>query len=309
MTPFRCAAASLARDEPAYGTASVVRGYLLVEYAGAWGRDALRDSRLPAPVKTFLRETSGRLGLKALLVRRHDRQRVAAGAGGCRVFAAYADPDAPWVETTTLDRHEDLLDIDLTPLVRGHSLGLTPHPDSLFLTCTHGRHDTCCAEQGRPVARTLATGHPGLAWEVSHIGGDRFAGNVLVLPDGLYYGRVDPSNAADLATRHLDGRLSLDLLRGRSGYPFAVQAAEWFLRTELGEERLRALRLQRRERLGEDWQVAFDVSGQVWAVRLRMATRPPVQLTCTALRLDPAPTYELLDIAGPTENSGAVTGR
>ncbi|MBA2772853.1 MAG: sucrase ferredoxin [Nocardioidaceae bacterium] len=302
MTPFRCNAASLARDEPAYGTASTVRGYLLVEYAGAWGRDALRDSRLPEAVKTHLREVAAQLGIKVLLIRRHARQRADAGDAGCRVFAAYADAHAPRAETTTLAQHEDLLDLDVTPLGRGASLGLTAHHEPLFLTCTHGRHDTCCAELGRPVAKTLAAHQPGHAWEVSHIGGDRFAGNVLVLPEGLYYGRVEPSNAAGLASRHLDGRLSLDLLRGRSGYPIAVQAAEWFLRTELGEDRLRALRLQRRERLGEDWQVTFDVSGQVWAVRLRVGARPPEQLTCTALRLNPAPTYELLDIAGPSDS-------
>jgi len=309
LTPLRCAAGSVARDEPAYGTASTVRGYLLVEYAGAWGRDALHDSRLPTAVKTHLRETAAQLGVKVLLIRRHARQRADAGDAGCRIFAVYADPNAPWAETTTLAQHEDVLDLDVTALGRGASVGLTAHHEPLFLTCTHGRHDTCCAELGRPVAKALAAQQPGRAWEVSHIGGDRFAGNVLVLPEGLYYGRVEPANATELASRHLDGRLSLDLLRGRSGYPFAVQAAEWFLRTYLGEDRLRALRLRRRERLGEDWHVAFDVSGQVWAVRLRMGTRPPEQLTCTALRLNSAPTYELLDIAGPSENSGAVSGR
>lgn len=297
MTPFRCAAASLARDEPAYGSASTVRGYLLVEYAGAWGRQALHDSRLPDSVKTHLRQTAAQLGIKVLLIRRHARQRAEAGDAGCRVFVTYADPDAPWTETTTLAQHEDLLDLDVTPLSRGDSPGLTPHQEPLFLTCTHGRHDTCCAELGRPVAKMLTVEHPGHAWEVSHIGGDRFAGNVLVLPEGLYYGRVEPSNAADLASRHLEGRLRLDLLRGRSGYPFAVQAAEWFLRTKLDEDRLQALHLRSRERSGSQWKVVFDVSGRVWTVRLRMDTGQPQQLTCTALRLNPAPTYGLLDIS------------
>src|ERR687890_196141 len=48
---FRCAAASLARDEPLVGTASTVRAFLLVENAGPWGVDAMRDVRLPEDVK------------------------------------------------------------------------------------------------------------------------------------------------------------------------------------------------------------------------------------------------------------------
>lgn len=294
MTALRCAAQSLGRGEPGIGTASTVRAYLLVEFAGAWGRDALRDSRLPEEVKAYLRETARGLGIKALLIRRHSRQR--AGAEGCRVFAAYSDPHAPWMETTSLGNHEDLLDLDLAPLSQGRSLGLSPHLPPLFLTCTHGRHDTCCAERGRPVAKALAASHPDHAWEASHIGGDRFAGNVLVLPDGLYYGRVESSAAAELAERHLAGDLSLDVLRGRSGYPCAVQAAEWFLRAELAESGVNALQLLRCERRDSDWDVEFAVSGRGWLVRLRTGSRDPERLTCSAQRLNPAPRYELLGI-------------
>ncbi len=295
MTVLRCAAQSLSRGEPVLGTASTFRAYLLVEYAGAWGSDALRDSHLPEKVKAYLRERSHGLGIKTLLIRRHARQRVRTA--GCRVFAAYADPRVPWIETTTLSAPEELLDLDLEPLMRGLSPGLLTHHAPLFLTCTHGRHDTCCAERGRPVAKALTESHPDHAWEVSHIGGDRFAGNVLVLPDGLYYGRVDSSTAAELGERHLAGRLSLDLLRGRSGYPSAVQAAEWFLRTELNEVGLDAVRLQHRERHGSDWEVEFEVSGRTWRVGLRVDMRDPEQLTCTAQRLSPAPSYELLGIS------------
>ncbi len=95
---------------------------------------------------------------------------------------------------------------------------MTAHDEPVFLACTHGRHDTCCAERGRPVAAALSQTHPEVSWEVSHIGGDRFAGNVLVLPDGLYYGRVSPDTAPALVESHLSGHLTLDLLRGRSGY-------------------------------------------------------------------------------------------
>ena len=70
--------------------------------------------------------------------------------------------------------------------------------DPLYLVCTHGRHDACCALRGRPVALELDRVRPGRVWETSHVGGDRFAANLLVLPTGEVYGRVLPFAASDL---------------------------------------------------------------------------------------------------------------
>src|SRR4051794_40310154 len=184
--PFRCAAASLEREEDALGTASTVRAFLLVENAGPWGTEALHDARLAEDVKAGLRAASARTGVRVLLIRRHGG---VAGPGG-RGFAAYADPAAPWLETAVLTREPGLLDLDLEALGSGRSPGLTPSTTPVVCVCTHGRHDACCAERGRPVAAVLARSHPEETWEVSHIGGDRFAANVLMLPEGLYYGRV-----------------------------------------------------------------------------------------------------------------------
>jgi hypothetical protein len=100
----------------------------------------------------------------------------------------------------------------------------------VFLVCTHGRHDPCCAERGRPLAVALASAFPNETWESSHFGGDRFAGNLVVFPHGFYFGRVRPEGAEAVARTYLDGRLDLERLRGRSCRPMLVQAAEHFLR-------------------------------------------------------------------------------
>ena len=42
-------------------------------------------------------------------------------------------------------------------------------------------------------------------------GGDRFAGNVVVLPEGLYYGRVRPEEAWTVLDEHLAGRIHLPI--------------------------------------------------------------------------------------------------
>ena len=48
-------------------------------------------------------------------------------------------------------------------------------------------------------AAALSAAYPDQTWEVSHIGGDRYAGNALVLPDGLYLGRLDADSAVAAA--------------------------------------------------------------------------------------------------------------
>jgi hypothetical protein len=293
----RCAAASLERAEPVGGTASTVRAFLLVEHAGPWGVEVLRDSRLPERVKDGLRSRAVAARVRVLLIRRH---RGAPTGPGLRVFAAYADPVSPWLETTTVAGAEELLDLDLEALGGGRSPGLTPTRRPVFCVCTHGRHDACCAERGRPTAKALAASHPEQTWEVSHIGGDRFAANVLVLPEGLYYGRVSAVDAPALAARHLDGHLDLDLLRGRSGFGFGVQVAEVAVRRAVEETRTDAVRLVSVARSRADSRVTtvrLDVDGTAYDVVLRLTHAAEEQLTCRALRPDPVPVHELLSVS------------
>ena len=295
MSAYRCAAASLSRDEPLAGTASTVRAFLLVENAGPWGTEALRDARLPDEVKDGLRSRSAAAGVRTLLVRRHAGSDPATGL---RVLAAYADPDTPWLETSTLAAPEVLLSLDLDALGRGESPGLTPSDEPVFCVCTHGRHDACCAELGRPTARALTASHPEHTWEVSHIGGDRFAANLLVLPDGLYYGRVTPDSAPGLADGHLAGRLDLDRLRGRSALPFAVQVAEVAVRRATGATGLRDVRVLSVERDGALSVVRLDVLGTAYDVRARRTTGDRRHLlTCRAQRDNPVPAHEVLDVS------------
>ena len=308
----RCAADSLARGDPQFATASVVRAFLLVEFPGAWGRTALRDARLPSGIGAHLARESARQGIKTLLIRRHGRT---AEPLRPRVFAAYAHPDLPWMETGSLSSLEELLDVDLASLGQGRSVGFTPTDQSIFCVCTHGRHDACCAELGRPVAAALARELPASVWEVSHIGGDRFAANVVVLPHGLYYGRVAPDRVGDLVRRHLEGHLTLDLLRGRSSYPFVVQAGEYFLRRELAETHIDGVRLVGRSLLegppgtAASWHLDFAVESGTWTVRVRASKSPPSLLTCRSQTASPFPMFTLRGIDPSEEAVTRLRGR
>jgi hypothetical protein len=109
----------------------------------------------------------------------------------------------------------------------------------MFLVCTNGRRDACCALRGRAVLAALSDEHADAAWECTHLGGHRFAGNLVCLPDGIIYGRVTPEDAPRLAAAYRQGRLDPEYLRGRSMLPASAQVAEIELRRRLGLHGLR----------------------------------------------------------------------
>ncbi len=294
--PFRCSEHSGSQAEPLAGTASTVSTFLLLEAPGPWGADALRDSRLPEEVLGRLRSL-GRQGIRPLLVRRPGR----ASRGPVRLFAAYAGADGPWLETASVTDVREVLDLPLESLGSRRSLGLPAQHGSLFLVCTHGRHDPCCAERGRPLAAALAQAAPEETWEVSHIGGDRFAANVLVLPHGLYYGRLTPPDVAPFAAGHAAGHLDLDHLRGRSSLPFAAQAAEAHLRRHLGETLIESVRLAGAARSGTDTVASFTVGAPgdstVWEVRVTSTRGDPRRLTCRSSTASACLTHRVTGLA------------
>jgi (2Fe-2S) ferredoxin len=191
----------------------------------------------------------------------------------------------------------ELLDVDLDAAGRGlppeDDAGWEAYDGPLFGVCTHGRHDACCAERGRPVCRALTDLRPEQTWEISHMGGDRFAANMVVLPEGLYYGRLEPATVGAVADLHAQGRLDLDRLRGRTTYPMPVQHAEIALRRELGEDRLDAVRLVARDGEASD----FDHDGATWRVVVRSTlAEADVLLTCSATRTGHVPVHEVVSI-------------
>jgi hypothetical protein len=292
---FRCAVASEGRAESMAGTASTVRSFLLVEHAGPWGVEALRDARMPEGIGPELRERTAANRTKVLLIRRH--KKALRTHAGVRVFLAYAHHAEPWLETAVLDDLHGVHDLDLEALAAGRSPGLTPHSEPVLAVCTHGRHDKCCAERGRPVAAGLAEAFPEQTWEASHIGGDRFAGNLVVLPHGLYFGRLEADTARGVARLLAAGELDLDHLRGRSGLATPLQAAEAALRRYVDERRLSAVRFVSREVSGDRTDAVFDVAGRRYAVAVTSTRGTDLQqLTCSALRENPVMHHEVHEI-------------
>ena len=224
---FRCSLASLAATEPLAGSAPTERSWLFVEAAMPWGRQALAESRLPDAVRGRLLDLHD---VRVQLIRRHG----AESSSGVTIFAATSTKDGFAVESARLADHHEVLDLPLDDLSVGHGLGLTAFTDPLWLVCTNGRRDRCCAELGRPVAAALAARWPEGTWETTHLGGHRFAATLLALPSGVVLGRLDADSVVDACAALADNELPLGLLRGRAGLAGAAQAAEIAVRQDLG---------------------------------------------------------------------------
>jgi hypothetical protein len=170
--------------------------------------------------------------------------------------------------------------------------------DPVYLVCAHGRHDPCCAIRGRPVAEALARHRPGAVWECSHVGGDRYAANLVALPHGLYYAHVTPQTALGLVTAYERGEVDPVRLRGRSAHAAPAQAAQHYARLAFGDNRLDALRPVGMARLDErTWRVRLAApGGGSLLVRVRAGTGPAVRLTCSSWRAEIPRSWELVGL-------------
>lgn len=300
------------------GTAPPQRRLLLVEQDGGWGSDALASLAVPDDVRAEIGDRTGRVATRVMLIRRPGRQ----SSSVCQLRSwCVVDPAAPeghrvtwgaWSYPTELfaavERAEELESWERTG-DGGQPQTETPAgaDEPLLLVCTNGRKDVCCAVRGRPVALGLAARFPEQTWECTHTGGDRFAANVLLLPDGAIYGGLDTDSALEAVQAHRDGRPGAvqQHLRGLIGHPRPVQAALVGALLELGlawgqvrpgpvvgtTARLSEEEVQAREQeLAADgtevarWRIDVDViDGPRVVAEVSEHLRPATALTCKAV--------------------------
>ncbi|MBB5959138.1 hypothetical protein FHS29_005758 [Saccharothrix tamanrassetensis] len=212
------------------GTAARMTSWLLIEQPGPWPADALEQT-LASVFAPGQLDGPRAAGLRPLLIRRPGKhQRFVSGPRA--VYVASGVPGNRWLERVDF---ADLASLDLAAVAAGVPGHGERVDGPLFLVCTHGTKDMCCAVLGRPLAGVLGENHPGRGWEVSHLGGDRWAGNLLVVPDGFLHGQLDPGEASLVAKAALAGQVQPEQLRGRTSAPSPwAQFAEIALRKHLG---------------------------------------------------------------------------
>lgn len=280
-----CATASRLLAEPLAGTAATARTWLLIEQAGPWGADALTSSHLDSETGRALDRAAKGTGVRIALIRRPGRHADCHGPSSQRVFAAHTAPGRSWIRTTEITDPAALLaELDFAALGAGEHGGLwqSYEGEPLALVCTNGKRDRCCALLGRPLAAELAASGGTEVWEVTHIGGHRFAPTLFVLPYGYAYGRATAHAVKDALHAAREGRVATAGCRGRSAWERPAQAAELAVRALTGEEDADALDVAATEGAAPRWRVTVTHhDGRSWRVEVEQgAAAPPRPESC-----------------------------
>jgi hypothetical protein len=284
VTALPCSVLGERLGEDLAASAPTAGRFLLLEQPGPWtGRNAVTNSDLDEGIARALLARADEADVKVHLIRRSSR-RAALERRSC--FLADTRRDGAWIERHELRDPAEVLDLDLTvrePVARWEA--------PLYLVCTHGKRDACCARRGRPLARALRATRPDETWEIGHIGGHRFAATFLAFPHGLAFGRVPAAAGPDIVAGLERGEIALEHLRGRAGDAWAVQAADVLVRRMLGLRAIDALTVE-------------DVDGPVVTMRSRGASLratvarrddEPRPISCGA-EPETVPAYELVDL-------------
>ena len=247
-------------DEPMLGTADVVDVWLLVEYRQAWRAKAWTENALADGAKRWLADGVAALAAQGLRVRPQMIRQPEEARADFRLLVHQEGKLRGFYSQCA--NYEDLAATPLDALVAGDGGERLRAPH--YFVCVNGQRDRCCARFGLPLYRRLRALVGERAWQITHLGGHRFAPNVLVLPQGVLYGRVHPGKldsreeslqlgsargnpshervqpgsakgnpshedaTADFVAAVESGKVPLAHLRGRCCYPQAAQAAEGF---------------------------------------------------------------------------------
>ena len=273
---MRCSALAEELGEPMIGSVDQRSRWLLIEDRSAWGTDAVEDV-----VGRDFADAAKAGSLRVLLVRRREGD----PASDVVRRAILVDTVTREMASRTIG---DVAELSLAAALDAPVSEFGEQTsDPIFLVCTNGKRDACCALRGRALVSTLAASHPERTWECTHLGGHRFAGNLVCLPDGVVYGRITPEEGARLADEFLEGRIDAALLRGRSAWPVPAQVAEQALRLRLGADGLDDLRLVEVAVDGEDARVTLAArDGSEHPFALHAERLPPRPTSCRADKIE-----------------------
>jgi len=269
-----CAEMARAAAEPLYGTAVYAQVWFLLEVNQPWSAQATNDNQLPGPVQRWLDERLAAGPRRRLqFIRQPGNERP----DGLAFYVALAHETAPALYAFHLETYEALLEVDVEAVIRQEARFRSRRLTSpLFLVCTNGKRDRCCARFGAAFYQALSAQVGPAAWQTTHLGGHRFAATALLLPQGLSYGWLSEADIPTLLACQQQGHLYLEKLRGRVCYETVTQTADYFLRQATGRLALNAFQHLDTQRAGElAWVVTFATAdGQTHAIRLAQASQP-----------------------------------
>jgi hypothetical protein len=220
--------------EPSMASApEASRAWLLIEHPGPWPHEPT-SAVLPEPLRDLVPEAVEH-GIRVQLIRRPGSRRTGDG-----ILAGWTAGSEPWLRRGSWSGGLDGRELEGLAAGRPVSFG-SPVSGPVFLVCAHAQRNACCARFGGPLAQALAARYPGQVFQTTHVGGHRFAANLVILPHGLYYGPVGLAEATAAIGAYERGAVTPGRYRGRAGQPRLTQQAEHEVLTRTGSLRVAAL--------------------------------------------------------------------
>lgn len=222
-----CQQRSLALEPEIWGTATeCTTQWVLVEYSGQWHpKMRISELNLPAEFAAALETVSKQEGWKVLWIRRPKSASKHVywwdlNTGVCKV----SEIQGPWkdgFETLAYWRFPQDIGLNVPKV----------------LVCTHGSRDRCCGVLGGVIFRQLNQLLGDVVWQVTHLGGHRFAPTALCLPLGLLLGRIDSGDVMDIVRAIMSNSidpLRTEIVRGDVRFTKSEQARRLWLRNQKG---------------------------------------------------------------------------
>jgi hypothetical protein len=263
------------------GTVNPLGLWLLIEFRARWEREAIQV--FAEAVQLRLKSLRAKVpAMRLALIRQPDRT-----SGPLSLFWAFSHEHRPRLYRTHFTNYEDLrfdaqqMDGEIA--------------EKLFAVCTHGTHDLCCARFGNTIYTRMRAICENV-WQISHVGGCRFAPNVVCLPHGIVYGRVESGDCEAIVSGYQQGSILVTKARGRSCYSKPIQAAEHFLRSEKNLTDVGDLSLiGASENPPGQWSVTFSSRGSRQYRVLLSIERGQTETykSCSATELSPRERFRL----------------
>ena len=199
-----CSGFATANGEDPGGSAPVWKRCLVMELDEPWESEVAQSRHFPSTVSEVLEKAERRGVPTKLQCVIPDPEYSVEGYSRVMLFSR---PESPFA--TYLKDEFEVRRSETGPLVEA----LLEEPGRLkdferyrqdtshlrdILVCTHGSHDICCASIGYPIYDALRNRYARelngslRVWRVSHLGGHRFAPNLVDLPEGRNWVRMGP---------------------------------------------------------------------------------------------------------------------
>lgn len=233
-----CSVISKTNGEDPIGSVATYDGWLMIEIPPPWPRKFWQAKPMLQPIADLV-EQLGEQGIRVRFLAiapdrtysQPDLIRVIYYYRPSQLFARFEKQEFLLPETELIDCIKALLK-QPELLSQFESYRQQTNHIRELIVCTHGNYDIACSRFGYPIYKKLrqeyapASNGQLRVWQSSHIGGHQYAATLVDLPEGRYWGHLEPKILDLLIYRNGSVTELKPFYRGWMALNWLVQIAE-----------------------------------------------------------------------------------